>query len=67
MTIKELKEMGLNEVKPDGNGNRYTRVPYGWIFTSFSGNICFIPELEKPLADTVVKKDLTAERKTRTK
>lgn len=62
MTIKELKEMELNEVKPDGNGNRYTRVPYGWIFTSFAGNICFIPELEKPITDSVVKKDLTTKK-----
>lgn len=72
MTEEELKAMKLNEVKADGNGNKYIRVPNGWIWTNFAGQIQYIPEVAGEVTGfekSVVKKDLTTElpiRKSRT-
>lgn len=68
MTEEELKAMELNEVRADGNGNKYIRVPNGWIWTNFAGQIQYIPEVAG-FEKSVVKKDLTTEapiRKSRT-
>lgn len=59
MTEEELKAMKLNEVKADGNGNKYIRVPNGWIWTNFAGQIQYIPEVEKTFTDSVVRKSRT--------
>lgn len=44
MNEKEVLEMKFGETVADGNGNKYTKTIGGWIYTTFSGNVCFIPE-----------------------
>lgn len=44
MNEKEVLEMKFGETVSDGNGNKYTKTIGGWIYTTFSGNVCFIPE-----------------------
>lgn len=56
MTEEQLKKLKLNEQVTDGNGNRYIRVPCGWIFTTFAGQCCFIPECDSSFENSVVKK-----------
>jgi hypothetical protein len=36
--------MKFGETVADGNGNKYTKTIGGWIYTTFSGQVCFIPE-----------------------
>lgn len=44
MNEEVLKKMKFGEIVSDAYGNRYTRTIGGWIFSNFSGNLCFIPE-----------------------
>jgi hypothetical protein len=44
MNEKKVLEMKFGETVADGNGNKYTKTIGGWIYTTFSGNVCFIPE-----------------------
>ena len=47
--------MKFGETVADGNGNKYTKTIGGWIYQTFSGQVCFIP-------DGVVKENLTTEK-----
>ena len=51
-TVRDLK---FGETVADGNGNKYTKTIGGWIYSTFSGQVCFIP-------DGVVKENLTTEK-----
>jgi hypothetical protein len=44
MNEKEVLEMKFGETVADGNGNKYTKTIGGWIYSTFAGNVCFIPE-----------------------
>lgn len=44
MTEADLKALKLNESLKTDNGERYTRTIGGWIYSTFSGQVCFIPE-----------------------
>ena len=44
MNEKDLLEMKFGETAADGNGNKYTKTIGGWIYQTFSGQVCFIPE-----------------------
>lgn len=44
MNEKEVLEMKFGETVADGNGNKYTKTIGGWIYSTFSGQVCFIPE-----------------------
>ena len=44
MNEKEVLEMKFGETVADGNGNKYTKTIGGWIYQTFSGQVCFIPE-----------------------
>ena len=44
MNEKEVLEMKFGETVSDGNGNKYTKTIGGWIYSTFAGNVCFIPE-----------------------
>jgi hypothetical protein len=44
MNEKEVLEMKFGETVADGNGNKYTRTIGGWIYQTFSGQVCFIPD-----------------------
>ena len=55
MNEEKIKGMKFGETVADGNGNRYAKTIGGWIYTTFSGQVCFIP-------DGVVKENLTTEK-----
>ena len=55
MNEEKIKGMKFGETVADGNGNKYTKTIGGWIYTTFSGQVCFIPE-------GVVKENLTTEK-----
>ena len=63
MNEEKLKGMKFGETVVDGNGNKYTKTIGGWIYTTFSGYACFIPE------GTTEKKSVTekAEKKAKEK
>ena len=35
--------MKFGETIADGNGNKYTKTIGGWIYSTFAGNVCFVP------------------------
>ena len=41
---RRKKGIKFGETVADGNGNKYTKTIGGWIYTTFSGQVCFIPE-----------------------
>lgn len=55
MNEEKIKGMKFGETVADGNGNKYTKTIGGWIYSTFSGQVCFIPE-------GVVKENLTIEK-----
>ena len=61
MNEEKIKGMKFGETVADGNGNKYTKTIGGWIYSTFAGQVCFVPD---------VKESLTTEnptnRKTRT-
>lgn len=58
MNEKEVMALKFGETVADGNGNKYTKTIGGWIYQTFSGQVCFIPEEteEKPKTEKVDKK-----------
>ena len=58
MTEEAVKGLKFGETVADGNGNKYTKTIGGWIYSTFSGQVCFIP------AETVTDK---ADKKTKEK
>ena len=44
MNEEKIKSMKFGETVADGNGNKYTKTIGGWIYSTFAGNVCFIPE-----------------------
>ena len=63
MNEEKIKSMKFGEIVADGNGNKYIKTIGGWIYTTFSGQGCFIPE------GTTEKNSVTekAEKKTKEK
>ena len=55
MNEEKIKGMKFGETVADGNGNKYTKTIGGWIYQTFSGQVCFIPA-------GVVKENLTTEK-----
>jgi hypothetical protein len=55
MNEKKVLEMKFGETVADGNGNKYTKTIGGWIYQTFSGQVCFVPA-------GVVKENLTTEK-----
>lgn len=53
MNEEKIKGMKFGETVADGNGNKYTKTIGGWIYQTFSGQVCFIPEgtEEKPITE----------------
>ena len=45
MTEEAVKSLKFGETVADGNGNKYTKTIGGWIYTTFSGQVCFIPDI----------------------
>lgn len=64
MNEKEVLEMKFGETVADGNGNKYTKTIGGWIYSTFAGNVCFIPEgtTEKNPEVITVRKNRTIEK-----
>ena len=44
MNEEKIKGMKFGETVADGNGNKYTKTIGGWIYSTFAGQVCFIPE-----------------------
>lgn len=44
MNEKEVMALKFGETVKDESGNKYTRTIGGWIYSTFAGNVCFIPE-----------------------
>ena len=55
MNEEKIKGMKFGETVADGNGNKYTKTIGGWIYSTFAGQVCFIPM-------GVVKENLTTEK-----
>jgi hypothetical protein len=47
MNEKEVMGLKFGESAKDEAGNKYTRTVGGWIYSSYSGQLCFIPDTEK--------------------
>ena len=64
MNEKEVLEMKFGETVADGNGNKYTKTIGGWIYSTFSGQVCFIPDVKESLTteNTTVRKNRTIEK-----
>ena len=60
-TVRDLK---FGETVADGNGNKYTKTIGGWIYQTFSGQVCFVPEgtTEKSPEVIAVRKNRTTEK-----
>ena len=58
MNEEKIKGMKFGETVADGNGNKYTKTIGGWIYSTFAGQVCFIPEgtEEKPITEKADKK-----------
>lgn len=56
MNEEKIKGMKFGETVADGNGNKYTKTIGGWIYQTFSGQVCFVP------AESEVKETLTTEK-----
>ena len=64
MNEKEVLEMKFGETVADGNGNKYTKSIGGWIYQTFSGQVCFVPDVKESLTteNTAIRKSRTAEK-----
>jgi len=62
MNEKKVLEMKFGETVADGNGNKYTKTIGGWIYQTFSGQVCFIPEINEIIIP-VNEKELEAKTK----
>lgn len=60
MTEEAVKNLQFGETVADGNGNKYTKTIGGWIYSTFSGYACFIPERMEEVA--TVRKNRTTEK-----
>ena len=56
MNENEVLNLKFGESVRTENGDKYTRTIGGWIYSTFAGNICFIPEVESEKAVNVMKK-----------
>jgi hypothetical protein len=64
MNEEKIKGMKFGETVSDGNGNKYTKTIGGWIYSTFAGQICFIPEVtETKINIPVSAKELDAKTK----
>ena len=55
MNEEKIKGMKFGETVADGNGNKYTKTIGGWIYSTFAGQVCFIPDVKESL--TTEKED----------
>lgn len=62
MNEKEVMALKFGETVADGNGNKYTKTIGGWIYQTFSGQVCFIPDISG-VAIPVNEKELEAKTK----
>ena len=64
MNEEKIKGMKFGETVADGNGNKYTKTIGGWIYQTFSGQVCFIPVVKESLTteNTTVRKNRTIEK-----
>ena len=64
MNEEKIKGMKFGETVSDGNGNKYTKTIGGWIYSTFAGQVCFIPEgtTEKSPEVITVRKNRTIEK-----
>ena len=44
MNEKEVLNLKFGESVRTENGDKYTRTIGGWIYSTFAGQVCFIPE-----------------------
>jgi hypothetical protein len=57
MNEEKIKGMKFGETVADGNGNKYTKTIGGWIYQTFSGQVCFVPAgIEEPITEKADKK-----------
>lgn len=56
MNENEVLNLKFGESVRTENGDKYTRTIGGWIYSTFAGNICFIPEVENEKVVNVMKK-----------
>ena len=63
MNEEKIKGMKFGETVADGNGNKYTKTIGGWIYTTFSGQVCFIPEGATEKNSVTEKSDKKAKEK----
>lgn len=69
MNEEKIKGMKFGETVADGNGNKYTKTIGGWIYSTFAGNVCFIPDgtTEKNSVPEKVDKTEKADKKVKEK
>ena len=64
MNEEKIKGMKFGETVADGNGNKYTKTIGGWIYSTFAGNVCFVPDVKESLTteNTTIRKSRTVEK-----
>lgn len=62
MNEEKIKGMKFGETVADGNGNKYTKTIGGWVYSTFSGQVCFIPEGTEEGEKATVRKNRTTEK-----
>ena len=64
MNEEKIKGMKFGETVADGNGNKYTKTIGGWIYSTFAGQVCFIPAVKESLTteNTTNRKSRTVEK-----
>jgi hypothetical protein len=62
MNEEKIKGMKFGETVADGNGNKYTKTIGGWIYSTFAGQVCFIPDISG-VSIPVNEKELEAKTK----
>ena len=60
MNENEVLNLKFGESVRTENGDKYTRTIGGWIYSTFAGNVCFIPERMEEVA--TVRKNRTTEK-----
>lgn len=57
MNEEKIKGMKFGETVADGNDNKYIKTIGGWIYQTFSGQVCFVPAgIEEKITEKADKK-----------
>jgi len=64
MNENEVLNLKFGESVRTENGDKYTKTIGGWIYQTFSGHVCYVPDVKESLAteNTTNRKSRTVEK-----